>query len=95
VLKRVVTRVPVGEATEATVVTDQLVGAAKAVEPVAPDRAFPIVLQMCKPVGRLDDRRTPAVAGPGEPDAVRRCAIANLVADAAILRRRAAAPLGK
>ena len=63
-------RVPVGEAVAASVVPDEAAAAAEQLEPVRPDRTLPVDLEMAQPVGRLDQRRSIAEEGIGQPRAV-------------------------
>ena len=48
-------------------------------EPVLPDRAFPLVFEMREPVGRLDDDRALARLRPRQARAVRRLHVANVL----------------
>jgi hypothetical protein len=78
----------IGQPAAALVVTHDRMARAKAAQPMPPNRASPVMLEMGEPVGRLDDRRTLAVHGVGEAHAVRRCAEPDaLLHRGAILRR--------
>jgi hypothetical protein len=61
------------------VVSHHLMVAAQLNPPVPPQRALPVELQMGHPVGRLHQRRSAAVSGVGQPDAVLRHAEPNLL----------------
>ena len=70
---------PIGQATTALVVPNERVPFAQPLQPVTPDRAPPVELEMSEPVPGLHDRRAAAVPRPCEPRAVRRDAEANLL----------------
>src|SRR5258708_21783961 len=55
-LVRDVVHLPVGEAVAACVVANQPVPRGQLAQQVAPDRAFPIILEAIEPVGSLEQR---------------------------------------
>src|SRR5262245_31443021 len=59
-------RIPVGESVAACVITDQAVAAAECRQPVSPDGARVIELEMTEPVRDLDEGRTLAKPRMGE-----------------------------
>ncbi len=62
---------PVGQAASALVVADQGVIPAELAEPVAPDRAVPVELEVVEPVGGFDQGRATAHGREGDARAVR------------------------
>ena len=72
----------VREAAAALVVAQDRVALAKPIEPMAPDRAFPVQLEMGQPGRDPHQRRTAAVHRVGETGAVRRGAKTDLSHDA-------------
>ncbi len=84
-LERQVGRIPVAEAVAALVVADERAAARELLDPVPPQRAVPVVLDMVEPVRGLDRRRPLAGHRISEPRAVARRAIEHL------LRRQVAA----
>ena len=70
-LEREIAHVPVGHPAAALVVADEAEVLGEEPDPVPPDRALPLVLEMRQPVGGLDQQRAGAGLGPGELDAVR------------------------
>ena len=77
--RREVARIPVGHAASALVETHHAEVVGEEMDPVAPERAFPLVIQMRRPVRRLD--QGPPLAGQrvGDPDTVGRNAEADLL----------------
>src|SRR4029077_20793088 len=71
---------PVGQAAAALVVADQGVVARHLLEPAAPHRALPVVLEVVQPVRRLEQRRPVARDRVGDAHAVGRSAEADLLA---------------
>src|SRR6185437_5322535 len=61
---------PVGEAAAALVVADQSVIAGQLPDPVAPDRALAVVLEVTEPVGRLHQRLAAPAGGVGDTRSV-------------------------
>src|SRR6185503_658984 len=78
-LERDVLHLPVGEAVAACVVADQPMPGGELAQQVAPDRAFPIVLEVIEPVGCLEQWRSRPDFGIGDADAVRRGAEMNFM----------------
>ena len=70
---------PVGHAAAALVVADQPVSGRELVDPVRPDRAGPLDVQVGQPVGRLDQRRAVSGEGVGDAHVVGRQAVADLL----------------
>ena len=71
--------VPVRQAVAALVVANKRVPLRQAVDPVLPDRALPVELEVRHPVGRPNDRRARARQRVGDPHAVGRRAEADLL----------------
>src|SRR5262245_64569856 len=61
---------PVGQPAAPRIVANELPATRKVAEPVAPDRALPVEFEVRQPVRSLDERRTGAGYGVGEPDTV-------------------------
>jgi hypothetical protein len=72
--------IAVGEAAATRVEAHQRVAARQALDPVAPDGAAPVVLEVREPVGRLHERRAAAGRGVGKPHAVGAGAEAQVLA---------------
>ena len=72
-------KLSVRESAAALVVADKRVAPAELPDPMPPDRALQLVVEVGHPVARLDQRRTLAVDRVCEPDAVVRGAEASLV----------------
>src|SRR5204862_3947279 len=69
----------IGKATAALVVADERVPFAQPLQPMTPNGALPIELDMSEPVAGLYDRRATAVPGPCQAHSVRGDAEANLL----------------
>src|SRR3569833_2884329 len=63
--RREIADVPVAHATAPLVVADEAVLAREELDPVFPDRAFQVVVEVGEPVGGLDERGTLADMGAG------------------------------
>ena len=72
--------VPVAHAAAALVVAHEPAVRREELDPVLPDRALPLVLEMREPVGGLDHDRTGARFGPRQARPVRRGDVANVLA---------------
>ena len=72
--------VPVRHPAAALVVADEAEVPAEEADPVAPDRALPLELEMGEPVRGLDQQRARSRLGPGELHAVARAQIADPLA---------------
>jgi hypothetical protein len=77
--ERDLARAPIRQTAPSAVVANERVTSTELREPVAPDGASPVVLEVREPVGHLDDRRPLAVESVGEADAVLRAAEADLL----------------
>ena len=74
--------VPVTHPAATLVVPHQPEVFGKEAEPVAPQRALPVVLQAGQPVGRLEQERTGGRIGPRKPNAIRRTQGVNALSHA-------------
>ena len=70
-VEREVADVPVGHPAAALVVAHEAEVVAEEADPVAPDRALPVVFEVAQPVRGLDQHWARAGLGPGELHAVR------------------------
>ena len=77
--EREVRYVPIREATAALVIANQGVVASQLLEPVVPDRALPIELEVRHPVRGFDQGLPPAMHGIGDTDTIRGRAKADLL----------------
>ena len=72
-------RIPVGHAVGALVIADQRVAGRELLEPVPPDGALPVMLEMVEPIRGLHERRPLAHHGIGQTGPVLRVRIAHLL----------------
>src|SRR5262249_575168 len=76
-LERQLIDLPVGHPAAAVVPTHEPEVVAEEAEPVPPDRALQLVLEVGEPVRRLDEDGSRADFGPGEPNAVFRAQVSD------------------
>src|SRR5690606_38237606 len=84
-VEAVVGRIAVRQTVSTGVVADDGEALTEGREPVTPDRARPVVLEVSQPRARSHERRAIAVTGPGDACAIRRGRERNLVPHGEIL----------